>query len=183
MITAKHITSQLQKGFTLIELLVVIGILGILAAALVATIDPFEQLRKAQDTNMKNISVEFLNAKTRYYTNHNALPWYSTASGGANCYSANSLATPGVALSSLSTCITTLVTDGELKQGFSTSTYLTSIYATNAANSTDISVCFKPTSRTQQKDAGTKYNQDGTAATAGTCKSSGGTTDCYWCAQ
>ena len=35
----------IQKGFTLIELLVVIGILGILATSLIATIDPFEQLR------------------------------------------------------------------------------------------------------------------------------------------
>ena len=46
-----------KAGFTLIELLVVIGILGILAAALVATIDPFEQLKKADDAKIKNIAV------------------------------------------------------------------------------------------------------------------------------
>jgi len=34
-------------GFTLMELLIVIGVLGILAAGLLAAIDPFEQLKKA----------------------------------------------------------------------------------------------------------------------------------------
>ena len=32
-------------GFTLMELLIVIGVLGILAAGLLAAIDPFEQLK------------------------------------------------------------------------------------------------------------------------------------------
>ena len=39
----------MKKGFTLIELLIVIAILGILAIALLATLDPFEQLRKSRD--------------------------------------------------------------------------------------------------------------------------------------
>jgi len=37
------------KGFTLIELLVVIGILGVLAAALLVTIDPLEQFARGRD--------------------------------------------------------------------------------------------------------------------------------------
>jgi len=48
---------------------------GILAAALIATIDPFEQLNKAQDANVKNTLTEFINANIRYYTTHSALPW------------------------------------------------------------------------------------------------------------
>src|SRR5260221_10989419 len=79
-----------SKGFTLIELLVVIGILGILASALVATIDPFEQLNKAQDANIKNVAVEFLNANIRYYTTHNAMPWDSVPNNGADCLSGTS---------------------------------------------------------------------------------------------
>ena len=35
-------------GFTLIELLIVIALLGALAVGLLATIDPFEQLKKAE---------------------------------------------------------------------------------------------------------------------------------------
>ena len=39
-------TVRIQKGFTLIELLIVIALLGSLAVGLLATIDPFEQLKK-----------------------------------------------------------------------------------------------------------------------------------------
>src|SRR5882672_3946122 len=111
--------TKIQAGFTLIELLVVIGILGILAAALVATIDPFEQLRKAQDSNMKNLAVEFLNGNIRYYTTHSALPWFSVANGGVNCYTSNTLTK--IALSNFTGatgCLQILVNEGELKQGF-----------------------------------------------------------------
>jgi prepilin-type N-terminal cleavage/methylation domain-containing protein len=74
-----------SKGFTLIELLVVIGILGVLAAALVATIDPFEQLKKATDANVKNTAVEFIDANIRYFTTHNAMPWVNDPScAGSN---------------------------------------------------------------------------------------------------
>ena len=46
-----------SKGFTLIELLVVIGILGVLAAALIATIDPFEQI-KINEKIVKKLSMK-----------------------------------------------------------------------------------------------------------------------------
>src|SRR5450830_1024428 len=71
----KKLFKQSKKGFTLIELLVVIGILGILAAALVATIDPVEQLNKATDANVKNTVVEYITANIRYFTTHQAMPW------------------------------------------------------------------------------------------------------------
>ena len=43
-----HISSKIgmKKGFTLLELLVVIAILGILAAGLLAAIDPLELINK-----------------------------------------------------------------------------------------------------------------------------------------
>ncbi|MSU26267.1 MAG: type II secretion system protein, partial [Candidatus Levybacteria bacterium] len=71
----KKVSNQKNKGFTLIELLVVIGILGILVATLVATINPFEQIKKASDSNTKNVAVEYLNANIRYYTNHTEFPF------------------------------------------------------------------------------------------------------------
>lgn len=180
----KTVQQTIQKGFTLIELLVVIGILGILAAALIATIDPFEQIKKADDSNMKNVAVEFMNANIRYYSTHNALPWYSTANGGANCYSGGTTLS-AVALTNLSSCVSTLVSDGELKNGFSNTTNLNQLSATNpnpqTSNATDTTVCFMPQSRSQQKDPNTKYTQTG--ATGSNCKSTGGTANCYWCAQ
>lgn len=184
----KYFTSS--RGFTLIELLVVIGILGILSSALIATIDPFEQLNKAQDANVKNATVEFLNANIRYFTTHNAMPWFSTANGGADCnggtYTLGGSGS-GVQLSTLTTCLTTLVSEGELKQGFLTFNGLNKIYVTNPNPQTngtnDVIACFMPQSKSQQKDLATKYNQDGSTATAGSCKSAGGATNCYWCAQ
>ena len=75
-----------NKGFTLMELLIVIGVLGILAAGLLAAIDPFEQLKKARDTNNRNAATEFLQASQRYYATHGYLPWYKqTVSGTYDC--------------------------------------------------------------------------------------------------
>jgi prepilin-type N-terminal cleavage/methylation domain-containing protein len=180
----KKLTQFAQKGFTLVELLIVIAILGIMAAALIATIDPIEQVRKAQDTDMKEKAVEFLNANTRYFTTHNALPWFTVANGGANCNTAGSTVAT-LALSNLSACVTTLISDGELKQGFSNASNLSQITVTNPNPQTngvsDTTVCFLPQSKSQQKDANTRYNQNGSTGTS--CKSIGGTNSCYWCAQ
>lgn len=173
-----------SAGFTLIELLVVIGILGILASALVATIDPFEQLNKAQDSNLKNTSVEFLNANIRYFTTHNAMPWDTAANGGADCNGGITDLT-GVALSTLTTCLNTLVDEGEIKKGFLSFNGLAKLFVTEPNPQTirqnDIITCFKPASKSQQKDVATKYDANGD--TAVNCKSTGGNVDCYWCAQ
>lgn len=177
-------TSSKKKGFTLIELLVVLGILGILAAALLATINPVEQLNKAQDTSLKNVAAQFVSANVRYYSVKNALPWSSTANGGAACYSAGTTLA-SVPLSSLTTCLTTLVSEGELKQSFLNSNNLNSAIATNpnplTGNAADTIVCFQPKSESQQRDPNTKYTAGGTTGTG--CKSQGGTNNCYWCAQ
>ena len=44
----------MKKGFTLIELLVVIGIMAVIAAGVVALIDPLEKTRQANDANVQN---------------------------------------------------------------------------------------------------------------------------------
>ena len=44
----------MKKGFTLIELLVVIGIMAVIAAGVVALIDPVEKTRQANDANVQN---------------------------------------------------------------------------------------------------------------------------------
>lgn len=174
-----------QKGFTLIELLVVIGILGVLAAALVATIDPFEQLKKAQDSNVKNATVEFLNANVRYYTTHNTFPWDTEANGGADC---NGNAAPdGTAAltdAGLAECVTALVDEKELKSGFSNATdLLKEIYTNYDANTNTLTGCFRPQSTSQRKDKNTIYDEAGAAVSNPTtnCEGHGGATQCYWC--
>ena len=173
-----------HKGFTLIELLIVIAILGVLAAALIATVDPFEQIKKGRDVRVKELASQYIEANVRYYSGHNALPWHSVANGGANCYTGgNSLS--AVNLNSVANCTTVLISDGELKQSFTGSTDLSSVTVTNpnpqTGNTSDLIVCFLPQSKSQQKEANTKFNQDGSNAT--NCKSQGGTANCYWCTQ
>jgi len=167
-----------QKGFTLIELLVVLGILGILAAALLAAINPVEQLNKAQDTTLKNTASEFISATVQYYSAHNSLPWTTGCypSAGANGQITS------VSLNSMSGCITNpLVQEGELKNSFlSNTTSLQNIYVTNSSGDPNNTfACFKPQSHSQQIDANAKYNQDGTAKAG--CPAIGNS--CYWCAQ
>ncbi len=179
-LSARHVRRSLHQGFTLIELLVVIGILGILASALVATIDPFEQLNKANDANAKNVAVEFLNSNIRYYTTHSAMPWDDVPTGGADCLTGTTdLA--AVNLSTMTaTCLSTLISEGELKAGFTTATgIIGQVIANETLN--NMTMCFQPRSKSQQKDANTKYASNGTATVG--CKSQGGATNCYWCTQ
>ncbi|MCL5433262.1 MAG: type II secretion system GspH family protein [Patescibacteria group bacterium] len=174
-----------SKGFTLIELLVVIGILGILAAALVATIDPFEQLKKASDSNIKNALVEYLNANVRYYTTHNAYPWDAVVDGGAAC---NGAAAPDgtVALNAgtMPSCTTALTDEKELKSAFGTATnVIKEIYVRYDATANAIVGCFKPGSTSQQKNSETKYSDSAGTVVDPACISAGGATNCYWCTQ
>lgn len=185
----KH--SQASKGFTLIELLVVIGILGILASALVATIDPFEQLKKAQDANVKNTIAEYLNANIRYYTTHSAMPWndisntyqtacLSSAPGGAYPFTATSTLTTAPSLGSMTPCLQALIGDGELKASFTNVTnVLSSIYVSGSTNS--VTACFIPASKSQRNDPNTKWIESGSATQNG-CPSATAS-NCFWCSE
>lgn len=164
-----------NSGFTLIELLVVIGILGVLAAALIATIDPFEQIKKAQDANTKNAVVEFVDANIRYYSTHNNLPWDVP---GSNCSTSGSGLVTGSGLN----CIGLLIADGELKTAFTAATgYISSIQWYGGSNS--VTACFAPASKSQRNDPNTKYTlSSGTfvESDSGHCPNATNT-DCYFC--
>lgn len=174
-----------KKGFTLIELLVVIGILGILAASLIVTVDPFEQLKKAQDANVQNVTVEFNDALIRYYTSHNAMPWTvdtacGTAVGTTNGTTANvNLGAPAV----ISSCLSDLVSEGEVKSGFTTATnVLTSVIFQGTTNS--VTACFHPQSKATERDLNTKYDPTALTITTGCIsQTSTGVTTCLWCTQ
>ncbi len=175
----KFKVSSSEKGFTLIELLVVIGILGILASALIATIDPFEQLKKANDANLKNASVEYVNANIRYYTTHSSLPWSDPAVSAA-C-NAGSIPT-GLALSAaaMSGCISPLITEGELKSGFTTvAAVMNGIIVSGSTNG--VTACFLPTSKSQMRDPNTRYTLSGVITAGCVSEASTGVSTCYWC--
>jgi prepilin-type N-terminal cleavage/methylation domain-containing protein len=183
-----------NSGFTLIELLVVIGILGVLAAALVATIDPFEQLKKADDAKIKNIVVEFEDANVRYFTTHSSFPWNDNGSANATCTGAASAkftkilsAADMMACLGNATTANSLIGDGELKAAFTTNTNdLAQVEVTwDPANSKTIIVCFAPTSKSQKDAKDTIYKADGTDNTVGGVCPNANAADniCYWCTR
>ena len=84
----------------MIELLVVIAIIGVLAAAVLAAINPVEQINKGRDTRLRSDSAELTNAIERYFAVHEFWPWNgacadvatapctydcTTNAGAANC--------------------------------------------------------------------------------------------------
>lgn len=190
---------KIQKGFTLIELLVVIGVLGILATGLLATIDPLEQFRKGSDSNEKSTALELVAALTRYYAVHNTMPWDTVANGGSGCNagvapapsrvsnvtsaSAFDTGTPG--------CLAQLVTEGELKSSFPTQYAILNklwVVDTTPSGSTakSASVCFHPDSKSEQAKSTTNFA--GTIAggptvpLSATCTVGAGSV-CYECTQ
>jgi len=184
--TAQNIFSSAKaKGFTLIELLVVIGILGILATALIATIDPFEQLRKANDSNVKNTMVEFLNANLRYYTTHSAMPWAPVTDGGytgcgAPTANLGTVSTATLNVTGGTECVAGLIADGELKTSFTNASGILSKINISGAGNT-ATACYLPESKSGQRDPEAKYAKVGTVTTGCKSQTSAGT-DCYYCA-
>jgi len=189
-VQTNKLKSASEKGFTLIELLVVIGILGILAGSLVATIDPFEQLKKANDSKVQNVGVEFQTANVRYYTGQNGFPWEAAGTCRTAAGSDDNVA-PALSLTALDDCVQDLIDAGELKSGFlDVEGALDEVFIYETANT--LQVCYLPTSRSGQLDNSTKYRGTPTAPAApstfaadagANCKTNGGAEDCYWCTQ
>jgi prepilin-type N-terminal cleavage/methylation domain-containing protein len=66
----------IQKlGFTMIELLIVIAVLGILAVAVLAAINPIEQINRGRDTGSRSDAEQLLSAIDRYYAAQGIYPW------------------------------------------------------------------------------------------------------------
>lgn len=72
------------RGFTLVELLIVIALIGVLAVAVLAAINPLEQLNRARDTGMESDASQLLAAIDRYYASQKEFPWvaYNKSLGG-----------------------------------------------------------------------------------------------------
>jgi prepilin-type N-terminal cleavage/methylation domain-containing protein len=173
------------KGFTLIELLIVIALLGALAVALLAALDPLEQIKKGTDTGVRNTVAEIGGSFTRYASvKAGSMPFSGTVPWGA------------VGTDTAGTwyqAIQSVIDAGELKSDFFTLSkdQLDKIYITaiNDQGTQKAYVCFQPSSKSFRVDANTKFGyltgQDGTMTELSGCDASGtvaaGT--CYWCVQ
>lgn len=183
----------------MIELLIVIGVLGILAVGVLAAIDPFEQLKKARDTNTRASVISLHTAFTRYYATHNALPWNMSPVLTGCSTTAQVAVAAGVALSNagMTACVNLgPEADGELKTGFVTnlgSAVAGSIYI-QSATSGSVNVCFSPVSKSMFAEEATKFSSGGVdeSGTGGACTlvlkqamtpGSGASSACYYCAK
>ncbi len=178
MKSIKNHISNNSKGFTLIELLIVIALLGALAVGLLATVDPFEQLKKGTDTSRRNTTTEVYNSAIRYYSTKNNFPWTSDVSGLAISAAAMTSAPSGY--------INQIISAGELKPEFielAGSGNLSKIFMTSTADSNgvrqNISTCFLPESKSFANEANSKFGKDGIASSGCVSTSPGGTA-CYW---
>lgn len=185
---------KVQKGFTLVELLVVIGILGVLVAALLATLDPLEQIRKGNDSARLSVAREYQQAYTRYYANNGYFPWVDPDGAGpltAACTPATAVATDTTTTTTLLSltngttgCNDILASTGELKTS-KIPTNLNStpnnlVIATSTTND-KVVVCYKPASKSQISAANTAK----TDSVGGVSCTSGGVSpnQCYVCVQ
>lgn len=64
-----------KLGFTMIELLIVIAVLGILAVAVLASINPIEQINRGRDTGTRSDAEQLISAIDRFYAAKGYYPW------------------------------------------------------------------------------------------------------------
>lgn len=69
-----------KLGFTMIELLIVIAVLGILAVAVLASINPIEQINRGRDTGTRSDAEQFISAVDRFYAAKGYYPWMTNGS-------------------------------------------------------------------------------------------------------
>lgn len=72
-----------QLAFTMIELLIVIAILGILAVAVLAAINPIEQINRGRDTGSRSDAEQLLSAIDRFYAYRGYYPWVTNPNNNA----------------------------------------------------------------------------------------------------
>ncbi|OGM57296.1 hypothetical protein A3E46_02785 [Candidatus Woesebacteria bacterium RIFCSPHIGHO2_12_FULL_46_16] len=155
------------SGFTLVELLIVIALLGVLAAAVLAAINPLEQANRARDTRMRSDGSQLLASIDRYFVAKSEFPWVTSTDAANNdaAYGFISAKDDGVGLCSTASGCTAdgnLITNNELKTEFRNRDFIKAadtdfanlLYigkATGASNS--VYTCWVPSSKSERGKA------------------------------
>lgn len=163
-ITAQFISLlRASAGFTMIELLVVISVIGILAVAVLSSINPIEQINKSRDTRTRTDAANLINANDRYFAIHEVYPWNTTTASYTP-------ADPDYEVEFVFTgsaddwdWVDVLVTTAEVKEGFTNrlkNDDALTIFKEGTSNAT-MYACFTPTSEAFKFEAAKNCN-DGT---------------------
>jgi prepilin-type N-terminal cleavage/methylation domain-containing protein len=156
-----------KAGFTMIELLVVIAVIGILAVALLATLNPLEQIRKGRDTRTRADASQLASALERYNASLGKFPWQASEGQAVTVdfkdiknSDATGTIDPPCSVTScvMKDVLTTLTDTSEVKSSFIdriTATGARDLYVYyNAANTgSSVTVCFMPESNTFAREA------------------------------
>jgi prepilin-type N-terminal cleavage/methylation domain-containing protein len=171
-----------EGGFTMIELLVVISVIGVLAVAVLSSINPIEQINKGRDTRTRSDAAQLINAVDRYFAIQEYYPWNKTTS----TYTASDTdyESQFVFTGSADDWDWTdeLVTTAEVKEGFVNRLKNDDnlvVFKEGTSNATMYS-CFLPTSQAFKREAADNC-QDGTTpdgiGSITTCATTDGTID------
>lgn len=179
-----------QAGFTMIELLVVIAVIGVLAVAVLSSINPIEQINKGRDTRTRSDAAQLINATDRFFAVHEIYPWndasYNTSlgggsdqlhsealPGGGNCSATDGMCVLNTAPNS--SWLDGLVDTAEVKPGFATR--IRAINAPSelrmfkaAGSNNTVFVCFQPTSQAFQNEALSRCETDGATLPGRACQ-------------
>lgn len=166
-----------QLAFTMIELLIVIAILGILAVAVLAAINPIEQINRGRDTGTRSDAEQLLSAIDRFYAYKGYYPWVNnpnedselswtgvagatdiTFDGGSIlAWMDNSTTNPCSILDKIANGTTSCEGTNEVKRSFvdkiTKSNYNHLYVFYNGLAGSSLYVCFKPQSGAMQEEA------------------------------
>lgn len=153
----------------MVELLIVIALLGVLAAAVLAAINPLEQANRSRDAKYKSDSSQLLAAVDRYFVSTDEFPWmtvtpvtYDSADDAIGFMSAKDA---NIGVCAAGTCVGTagsgvLITNNELKTEFQKRDFIMKtafddlIYFGKAQGASESTyACYVPKSKSERSKA------------------------------
>ncbi len=158
-----------KLGFTMIELLVVIAVIGILAVALLSSLNPLEQIKKGRDTRTRADMSQLIGGVERYNASLGYFPWQVSEGQDlvANTADIDFVQINGgaaltgctvVAGCTIADALDQLTTTSEVKASFidrvTGPTYSeTYLYFNDQTTGGSVVACFTPESQSFQKEA------------------------------